>query len=125
MKTMYLIAVLGLFVASCSAPEYGPKDILGSKWSEKGVFNGKPFEFVAFFRTDGSFEGIVDGKPFVSGSYELLGDTVFFSDPICNVDYKGSYKLLFKRDSLTFSLIADTCTARREGTDNIGFVRIN
>lgn len=123
MKAYYFIALLLLVLPGYNTTSYKPEDIPGSKWSQKGVFNGQPYEQAVIFRQDDGFDVTLNGKSFVNGVYELLGDTLFFSDPICNRTYKGSYKLHFKGDSLLFQVIADTCTARRE-TSIKGFKRM-
>jgi hypothetical protein len=53
-------------------------------------------------------------------------DTLFMSDPTCNVKYEGSYKVEFfgQFDSLKCHVIKDTCVGRREGTDGILFKKV-
>ncbi len=73
----------------------------------------------------GTYDGILNGKVLVSGgSYEQKGDTILLRDPVCNIGYTGVYHLHFKEDSVLFTVITDSCTIRRQGTDKVGMKRM-
>ena len=115
-------------ISGCGNPSRqstATKGIRG-KWNNILVADGKTSEFVAYFRSDGTYDGILDGKVLVSGgSYKESGDTLTFSDAICNAAYIGTYRVKYEGDSVHFSLISDTCTLRRNGTDGVGMKRVD
>src|SRR5579871_5768613 len=91
---------------------------LKGKWNNIISIGGKPSEFIAHFRPDGTYDGILDGKVLVSGgSYRESGDTVFFTDAVCNSAYAGTYLVYYYEDSVKFRMVEDSCTLRRNGTD--------
>ncbi|MBS1663794.1 MAG: hypothetical protein JST68_22305 [Bacteroidetes bacterium] len=107
-----------LLLASCSIP---PAHHLLGKWNNVLRRQGVTYEFVASFKPDGSYDGVLNGKVLVSGgTYEEHGDTVNFHDPVCNISYTGQYLLKYVNDSVYFRLLSDSCTLRREGTDGVG-----
>lgn len=99
---------------------------LAGKWEYSGIFKGDPFKLLAIFRTNGTFDGFINKKEFVSGTYHLKHDTLYISDPTCNVKYEGTYQVEFfgHLDSLKFHVIQDTCVGRREGTDGLLFKKL-
>jgi hypothetical protein len=70
------------------------------------------------FKTDGTYNiELPNGQIGEMGSYKL--DNSIFSiknaKPVCGDDYWGSYTITFHgRDSVSFALIKDSCTSRRE-----------
>ena len=92
------------------------KDTLTGRWesipSEKGNITG------AVFKTDNSFEGYVNKKPFVSATYTFNpADSMFsFIDNGCD-GMRGTYKIMFysNSDSLRFHPISDSCEDRKNG----------
>lgn len=110
----------------CGEGKKGPdeKGIKG-KWSNITQQGGQTYAFIANFRKDGSYDGIMNGKVLVSGgSYQEKGDTIIFKDPVCNAAYEGKYRVHYTGDSVHFQLIEDSCTIRRQGTDGVGMKRM-
>jgi hypothetical protein len=100
---------------------------LVGRWEYTSAKPGAPFKLLAVFRANGTFDGFINKKEFVSGTYRMKLDTLYIADPTCNVQYKGVYKVEFfgQRDSLKFHVIRDTCTGRREGTDGFLFKNVS
>ncbi|MBX2925000.1 MAG: hypothetical protein KF746_22555 [Chitinophagaceae bacterium] len=90
-----------------------------SKRSEKGNITG------VVFKEDGSFEGYINKKPFVSGNYELQDSTFSFTDNGCN-GAKGIYIIHFfsNNDSIRFEPVEDTCAERNAGMSRLILGRI-
>ena len=72
------------------------------------------------FKSDGSFEGFVNRKPFVSGHYELEKDLLKFTDNGCD-GHPGTYQLVFSNhgDSLRFRPVDDSCAERKAGMSKL------
>jgi hypothetical protein len=77
------------------------------------------------FKEDNSFEGYVNNKPFVSGTYTLRDSTFEMQDNGC-MGATGSYILHFfsKGDSFRIELVNDHCEGRANGTNNRVFGRV-
>jgi len=84
------------------------------RWSSRPSKNN--IVTIVHFKADNSFEGFVNKKPFVTGTYQLDGTVMSFVDNGCN-GAKGIYKLNFfsNGDSLRFEAVSDTCAERRKG----------
>lgn len=125
MKKFYLLStfVIILFSAIAFASDTNP---LVGKWEYSGTSQGQPFKLLAIFRVNGTFDGFINKKEFVSGAYHMKHDTMYISDPTCNDKYDGIYKVEFfgTLDSLKFHVIQDTCTGRREGTNGLLFKKV-
>lgn len=101
------------------------KDLLTGRWeskpSEKGNVTG------VVFKSDSTFEGYVNKKPFVSGIYHFNADDsiLSFTDNGCN-GVKGMYKAIFfsNADSIRFKVISDSCEERKEGMQRLIMGRI-
>ena len=79
----------------------------------------------AHFRPDGTFDGYINEKLFISGKYYIRQDTFGISDPFCSTKYYGTYKLNFiTADSTHLTVIEDTCGKRRRDLDNGRWGRI-
>jgi|GEM_PF-898656 len=130
MKTSYFRLLVLFFLVACQAadgPADGRKSIQG-KWAQRHTHDDKTYhDFIAFFKTDGTYDGIEDGKVVLAGgNYRQHGDTVTLNDASCNPYLVGQYRIIrYAGDSLRFELIYDSCTARREGTLPLRFKRIN
>lgn len=125
MKHLLTAFASTLLLLSCqTTPEKEPIHNILGEWDSHDTFDGKPFHFQARFKPDGSFDGLGNGKLFVSGQYRTNGDTIFFKDALCNLDYEASYKLTYYKDSVRFNLITDTCQARIGGTDKVGLGKV-
>jgi hypothetical protein len=109
MKIM-IIAAIALALAF---PE--PNPILG-RWETKPSPKGNVTAL--HMKADSSFEGFINKKPFVSGTYTYIDkDSVLsFVDNGCDRT-RGTYKIVFfsEGDSIRFQPISDTCTERRNG----------
>jgi hypothetical protein len=92
---------------------------LVGKWEYSSTYQGSPYKLLAIFRNNGTYDGFINKKEFVSGTYHINHDTLYIADPTCNAKYEGKYKVEFfgQHDSLKFHVIQDTCVGRREGTD--------
>ena len=87
-----------------------------SKPSAKGNITG------VVFKTDSSFEGYVNRKPFVTGVYTVSDTILSFTDNGCN-GARAVYSLLFfsNDDSLRFKAINDSCAERKAGMERLTF----
>jgi hypothetical protein len=125
---MKKLCVLASFVIMvCAAIAFtGDTNPLVGKWEHSGISHGQPFNFMAIFRANGTFDGFINKKEFVSGTYHMKHDTLYMSDPTCNAQYEGSYKVEFfaRQDSVKFHVVQDTCMGRKEGTNGLLFKRI-
>ena len=76
---------------------------------------------IGYFKQDGSYDGIDNGKVVVSGGhYEQKGDTIYLNDQVCDPHPIGIYKMvLYAEDSMYLAVIKDSCDMRRMGTDSI------
>ncbi len=116
MKTV-IIGIISIALASAIN--------LTGRWetmpSEKGNITG------VIFKNDNTFEGYVNKKPFVSGtySYNALDSTLTFKDNGCN-GVTAMYKIVFfsNADSLRFVVINDGCTQRKEGMQRLVMGRV-
>ncbi|QHV95694.1 hypothetical protein [Spirosoma endbachense] len=94
-----------------------PKSLVG-RWEHtfpKGVW-------VWTIRPNGTFTLTSKGKTFANGQYRVQNGIYQMNDANCNVNYQGRYRFaFFAKDSLRFSVVEDTCQARRAGTDGTGW----
>ena len=120
MKKAFLIP-LGVLILVAASFTDSPNKLVGH-WQ---TVSPRGAVLLAVFRPDGSFDGFIDGKAFVSGKYSVRQDTLRMSDASCNVNYYGTYHLGFSvKDSVRFTVIQDTCTGRRRGSDGLTLGRI-
>jgi len=117
MKSTFAVAgLIGLFALM-------PKTKILGRWetkpSPKGSITG-----VVFYK-DNTYEGYVNKKPFVSGKYELRGNTIRIEETGCN-GLKAFYKLILfsHSDSMRFEPINDSCAERKEGMQRIILGRV-
>jgi hypothetical protein len=87
---------------------------LTGRWQSKPAPNGNVTGIV--FKTDNSFEGYINRKPFVTGQYTLQDNIFSFVDNGCD-GQRGVYKVVFfnNADSIRFEPINDSCTRRKDG----------
>jgi len=92
-----------------------------SKPSDKGNVTG------VLFREDNSFEGYVNKKPFVFGTYSFTPEdsVLTFTDNGCN-GLRGIYKILFfsNSDSIRFVAVNDSCAERKQGMERLIIGRV-
>ena len=115
MKTFFLSAAILLFAFTTA-------DKLTGRWeskSETGNVTG------VFFKEDQSFDGYVNKKVFVSGTYSLQDSLFTFTDNGCD-GKPGIYKLRFysKGDSLHFIAVTDSCEQRKHGMESLNLGRV-
>lgn len=77
------------------------------------------------FKEDYTFEGFINKKPFVSGTYSLQDSTFTMADNGC-MGATGTYRITFfsNNDSLRLELIEDACQGRANGANNRVFGRV-
>ena len=98
-------------------------DKLTGRWeslpSPKGNVTG------VVFKPDNTFEGYVNKKPFVTGSYTLQDSIFSFVDNGC-LGMRGVYKLVFfsNNDSLRLVPINDSCDERKNGMSRLVMGRV-
>ena len=116
MKTV-LMAVAVLMLLSFAT------DRLIGRWETNPSVNGNVTGVV--FKSDSSFEGYINKKPFVSGRYTLRDSIFTFTDNGCD-GKQGVYKIAFfsNNDSLRFVPVNDSCTERREGMSRLIMGRV-
>ena len=89
--------------------------------SEKGNVTG------VVFKSDSTFEGYVNRKPFVSGTYTFNNEDSVLSlqDGGC-AGVAATYKVNFfsNADSMRFTAIEDACTGRKEGMQRLVMGRV-
>ncbi|WP_346318002.1 hypothetical protein [Chitinophaga sp. YIM B06452] len=102
---------------------FSGNDVLTGRWesrpSERGSVTG------VVFKTDSTFEGYVNKKPFATGKYTLENDVFTFVDNGCD-GKPGSYRIIFfsNSDSLRFQPISDSCEGRRQGMSRLVMGRV-
>lgn len=109
MKNILISSVIIMLFAFASVT-----DELTGRWETKPSVKGNITGVV--FKPDNSFEGYINKKPFVSGTYTFQDSIFSFVDNGCQ-GMKGIYKINFfnNSDSLRFEVINDSCTERRDG----------
>ena len=117
MKTILITA--SMFTAF----SFMKQDKLTGRWesqpSAKGTVTG------VVFREDQSFDGYLNKKPFVTGTYSLEDSIFTMTDNGCN-GATGTYKIIFfsNDDSLRLQPINDPCTERMKGTSRLVLGRV-
>jgi hypothetical protein len=108
MKIM-IIAAVAFALAAASEP-----NPLVGRWETKPSPKGNVTGL--YMKADSSFEGFINKKPFVTGTYTYKDSLLSFVDNGCNRT-RGLYKVIFfsEGDSIRFEPVSDTCTERRNG----------
>lgn len=77
------------------------------------------------FKADNHFEGYINRKPFVSGTYTFEDDIIIMNGDGC-INMPGKYRIHFLKNTgaIRWEVINDSCTDRKKGLDNIVFTRI-
>ena len=115
--------ISSLFLLALSATAFTtPTNPLVGKWQQR--FPGQIL--LVNFRADGTYDGFVNGKMFVNGTYSLKQDVFSMNDGLCNLNYSGTYKMSFYSgtDSIRFKVMQDTCRTRRHGSDGLTLGRV-
>jgi hypothetical protein len=98
-------------------------DKLTGRWqslpSPKGNVTG------VLFKPDNTFEGYINKKPFVTGSYTFEDSIFSFVDNGCE-GRRGIYKIVFfsNEDSMRFVPVSDSCDERRNGMSRLVMGRV-
>ena len=109
------LAVLLTIVSFISAP-----DPIVGRWQRIQKSPNGDINLIFVFRSDSTYDGIVNGKAFTTGRYFIKNDTISVSDNGCNLAYYGTYKLkYYAQDSLLFTAISDTCQERYQGANGL------
>ena len=108
MKTLLTAAII------FSVVSFTITDELTGTWETKPSPKGNVTRIL--FKGDNSFDGFVNKKPFVTGTYTLNDGIFSFTDNGCD-GRKGIYKIVFfsNSDSIRFEPIEDSCEQRRNG----------
>jgi hypothetical protein len=123
MKKTAVFGLLAMVVFSAFKLTDAPNPLVG-RWENTRIFQGSKISLIGNFKADGNYSGF-NKKVFVTGKYQMKHDTLYIDDSTCGAGYTGIYKVeFFKQDSLKFHVIQDTCTGRREGTDNFMFKKL-
>lgn len=98
-------------------------DMLLGRWETKVSPNGNVTGVV--FKSDNSFEGYVNKKPFVSGQYSIKDSIMTMIDNGCE-GKEAVYKIVLfsNSDSLRFDYISDPCEPRKRGMKLSVFGRV-
>lgn len=108
MKFLF-ISICMLFLVNSDNP-----DKLKGRWQSKASPSGSVTSI--YFPGDTTFEGFVNRKPFVTGTYTVTDSLFSFVDNGCD-GKRGIYKLIFfsNNDSLRFEPVQDSCEPRKAG----------
>ena len=117
MKTILIIAAILSFTS------FGEGDILTGRWETKPSANGNVTGVM--FKSDHTYEGYVNRKPFVSGRYSLQDSLISVTENGCN-GKTGIYRIILfsNSDSLRFQSVNDSCDERRAGMNSIVLGRV-
>ena len=114
-------AILGCLLLTLSAhPD--KTDIVG-RWKTKPSEKGNVT--LVNFKSDNHFDGFINKKPFVTGTYQYQYPELYFIDNGCE-GKTGRYKVIFfsNDDSIRLEPIADSCKERMEGMKRMVLGRI-
>lgn len=96
------------------------QDPIVGRWQRIQKSPNGDINLIFVFRSDSTYDGIVNGKAFTTGRYFIKNDTISVSDNGCNLAYYGTYKLkYYAQDSLLFTAISDTCQERYQGANGL------
>ena len=117
MKVIFIVAMV-LALAS-----FTDENRLTGKWESPPSEKGNVTSVV--FRPDLTFDGFVNKKLFVTGTYKLNSDTFSMVDNGCEKK-NNIYKLIFfhVEDSIRFKIIQDACEGRMVGMSKVVLGRV-
>jgi hypothetical protein len=117
MKTFQITALAFALVMSAAT------DTITGRWESKPSVNGNTTGVL--FKPDNSFEGFINKKPFVTGTYSMKGDTCTLVDNGCD-GKQAIYQVIFfsNSDSMRFKAISDSCTGRKNGMEQLVLGRV-
>jgi len=113
--------IIGSLLLILSA-RLGKKDIVG-RWKTNPSDKGNVT--MVNFKADNHFDGFVNKKPFVTGTYQYEYPELYFIDNGCE-GKTGRYKVIFfsNDDSIRMEPIADSCKERMEGMKRMVLGRV-
>lgn len=119
------MVVTALCMAGCNygRSQQTQQSILGT-WDTRESADGKPFHFVANFRSDSTYDGTANGNTVVTGRYFMTGDTIVFNEDVCGGTFSGFYRLRYSGNSVKFELLQDSCQMRIRGVDRVSLDRV-
>lgn len=129
MKVIYSGLLMLLICMACQPPDRsanGATNIQG-KWAQRHSHNDRSYhDFIAFFKADGAYDGIENGKVVLAGgNYRQQEDTLTLTDASRTPYPIGQYRIIrYAGDSFRFELISGSCLNRHEGTLPLRFKRI-
>lgn len=93
------------------------------KWESQPSPKGNITRVV--FKADNTFDGFVNKKPFVTGTYTFKDTILSFVDNGCD-GKKGVYRVVFfsNADSIRFVPLSDSCGERKDGMSRTVLGRI-
>lgn len=108
---------------TCLIVSFVDRDKLTGRWQSQPSSKGNVT--TVEFKPDNSFEGFINRKPFVTGTYKVEDSILTFVDNGCN-GMTGIYKLDFfsKGDSLRFVAVKDSCVERNKGMSRLVMGRV-
>ncbi|AWO01360.1 hypothetical protein DLD77_06475 [Chitinophaga alhagiae] len=113
-----------IFSACNNAPEKQPEHNIVGEWDAHLSYKEKPYVVIGRFKDNGTYDAFIDGKLIVSGKYRTVGDSIYFRDGNCDMDYEGLYKLTYYKDSVSFNALQDTCQERVHGSSGMAMKRV-
>lgn len=106
---IFTVTIFCLVILLCSFITYDHK--LVGHWKSN---DGSPDSKIRVdFNADSTFKVTVNDETENEGKYKFYNDTFCMYDNNCGMQTAGMYKVNFiTADSVTFKLIADSCTSR-------------
>jgi len=92
MKRFHLLTTFAAVLFSVTGFIIDNNPLVG-KWEHSGKSQGQPFNLMAIFRANGTYDGFINKKEFVSGIYHMNNDTLYIADGTCSDKYYGTYKM--------------------------------
>ncbi len=121
MKQLMKVLILSSLIAAFAFISQPPS--LTGRWRFRG-----PDGSIAYvdFKADSTFNyHTLMGQTIHAGTYKVVDDVLFVSDPDCGDDEWGKYKLNFiTADSVSFKLFEDDCPGRAQQVDGTGLARV-
>lgn len=116
-----LLPVLALVAVVGMAFTFAGKSIVGTWNAMYGM--GAPGKVT--FRSNGTYEAEYTGQGWkVGGKYKQDGNTATITDSICGFGYWAKYTSKWASDdSVTFTVVTDTCSGRKASANGMVLVR--
>ncbi len=145
-QTTVSVAVTALVLAACSSMGAKSMDSDANDTSSASTSMDTASDFpagtyhngdtVVVFNTNGTFVGTTpQGNDWVRGNYTANGNEMTVTDTWETDDMKkdgnscigmtGRYNWVLSGDTMTTSVVDDTCAGRKKGTDGVAWTRMN